>query len=109
MMTLLQCSWLTRSPSRNHTPGAIFFSVFGCASPRVMANPSASNAANPAASHSRKCFMLVDCSAGRLDLRAAGLLARDVANQTVELIGDFRQVFVGPTAEFLRLQPKLLR
>src|SRR5271154_3848497 len=35
MMTLLQCPWCSMSPSRNQTPGAISFTVFGWASPRV--------------------------------------------------------------------------
>jgi hypothetical protein len=38
------------SPSRNHTPGAICFTVFGCASPRVTTKASANIATNsPAA------------------------------------------------------------
>ena len=74
MMMLLQWPWFSRSPSRNQTPGAICFTVLGWASPRVRGNPNASKAIKAVARDTRKCFMLVDCIAGRLGLRAAGFL-----------------------------------
>ena len=96
-----------RSPSRNHTPGAICFTVFGCASPRVIANPSARRAANPAASQIRFIWrLLAQFVALLLGFRTP---ASHVADQAIELIGDFRQVLLGPTRSSSELQPKLLR
>ena len=42
-----------------------------------------------------------------LGFRAARALARNVADQAIELISDFREVLLGPKAKFLRLDSKL--
>src|SRR5258708_87991 len=60
MMLLLQCPWPKISPSRNHTPGAISFTVLACASLRVTTKPSESRATNAVTSNKRTRFILVD-------------------------------------------------
>src|SRR5579864_5448138 len=56
-MVLLQCPSCWRSPSRNQTPGAICFTEFGCASPRVSTKPSESISRKLLINQKRVCFI----------------------------------------------------
>src|SRR5450755_501496 len=60
MMALLQWPSWSISPSRNQTPGAICFTVLGCASPRVRKKPSESVSRKLLTSHRRMCFIVCD-------------------------------------------------
>src|ERR1043166_5321410 len=71
MIALLQWPSCSRSPSRNHTPGTICLTVFGCASPRVRNRLMAARALKTVAR--RKGFI------GHLEYQLATLARRGLA------------------------------
>src|SRR5215472_3775819 len=76
MMVLLQWPSCSMSPSRNQTPGAICFTVFGCASERVRTKLSESRTRKVDTNHRRVCFIACDSIESRRDCVAQASACR---------------------------------